>query len=225
MFNSKERKEERLNRREHDEITASKYNLTIGLCIIYGFVMTAILTAIARPIVEEMNYVVFLLLYFGCAIAGSIISTKSHDPKISFLGYNLIVLPIGALLSICLPAYDPALIMSAFLTTAAVTGIMMFIATSSFGHIFERMGPALFLSLTIGIIAELVTGLFGYGGDLFNWFFVVIFSLYIGYDWHKAQMYPKTIDNAVDSAIDLYLDIINLFMRILEILGRSKSRK
>ena len=225
MFNSKERKEERLNRREHDEIPVSKYNLTIGLCIIYGFIMTAILTMLARPIVEQMNYIVFILLYFGCAIAGSIISAKSHDPKISFLGYNLIVLPVGALLSVCLPFYDSTLIISAFLTTAAVTGIMMLIATSQWGHIFERMGPALFLSLTIGIIAEFVTGLFGYGGDLFNWFFVVIFSLYIGYDWHKAQMYPKTIDNAVDSAIDLYLDIINLFIRLLEILGSSKRRK
>ena len=53
----------------------------------------------------------------------------------------------------------------------------------------------------------------------------VIFSLYIGYDYWKAQQYPKTVDNAVDSALDIYLDIINLFMRILSILGNGKSSK
>ena len=34
-------------------------------------------------------------------------------------------------------------------------------------------------------------------------------------DWAKAQEKPKTLDNAVDSAVDLYLDIINLFVRLL----------
>ncbi|MBQ4111892.1 MAG: Bax inhibitor-1 family protein, partial [Clostridia bacterium] len=58
----------------------------------------------------------------------------------------------------------------------------------------------------------------GYGGSIFNILFVVIFSLYIGYDWHVAQSYSKTVDNAIDSAIDLYLDLINLFIRILDLL-------
>ena len=30
--------------------------------------------------------------------------------------------------------------------------------------------------------------------------------------------------NAIDSALDVYLDIINLFLRILRILARSRSR-
>ena len=63
----------------------------------------------------------------------------------------------------------------------------------------------------------------GYSGNLFNWFFVIIFSLYIAHDFSVAQMYPKTIDNAVDSALDIYLDIINLFIRILSIIARSKN--
>lgn len=50
-----------------------------------------------------------------------------------------------------------------------------------------------------------------------------IFSLYIGYDWVKAQMYVKTVDNAVDSALDIYLDIINLFLQLLRILGSKNN--
>ena len=83
------------------------------------------------------------------------------------------------------------------------------------------MGTALFVALLVSLVAEIIAVFMGYGGDLFNWIFVVLFSLYIGYDWHRAQMYPKTIDNAIDSALDIYLDVINLFIRLLEIFGKS----
>jgi FtsH-binding integral membrane protein len=43
----------------------------------------------------------------------------------------------------------------------------------------------------------------------------------MGFDWYRAQAYPKTVDNAIDSAVDLYLDIINLFIRLLEIFGKK----
>ena len=56
----------------------------------------------------------------------------------------------------------------------------------------------------------------------FDYIFVIIFSLYIGYDWQKSQAYPPTLDNAVDSAADIYVDIVNLFIRLLAILGRNK---
>ena len=48
-----------------------------------------------------------------------------------------------------------------------------------------------------------------------DWLVALLFCGYIGYDWAKAQEKRKTLDNAVDSAVDLYLDIINLFVRLL----------
>jgi FtsH-binding integral membrane protein len=50
-----------------------------------------------------------------------------------------------------------------------------------------------------------------------------IFSLYIGYDMYRASVIERNIDNAVDVALSLYLDIINLFLEILKILGKNKS--
>ena len=47
----------------------------------------------------------------------------------------------------------------------------------------------------------------------------LLFAGYIGYDWSKAQQYPKTIDNAIDSAADIFVDIIGLFIRLLAIFG------
>ena len=51
----------------------------------------------------------------------------------------------------------------------------------------------------------------------------LIFCGYIGLDWCRAQQYPKTLDNAIDSAADIYLDIVNLFIRILSITGKRSK--
>jgi len=56
-----------------------------------------------------------------------------------------------------------------------------------------------------------------------DWAVSFIFCGYIGYDWGRACRIPKTLDNAVDSAAAIYMDIINLFVRVLRILGRRKK--
>jgi hypothetical protein len=48
-----------------------------------------------------------------------------------------------------------------------------------------------------------------------------LFSLYIGYDMYKASQVTKTVDNAIDVAINLYLSIINLFLTLLSIKSRD----
>ena len=52
---------------------------------------------------------------------------------------------------------------------------------------------------------------------------VLIFAGYLGFDWARAQTYPKTLDNAVDSAADIYVDIVNLFIRLLRLFARSRE--
>ena len=57
---------------------------------------------------------------------------------------------------------------------------------------------------------------------IFDFIVVIIFCGYIGYDWARAQEYNPTLDNAIDSAADIYVDVINLFVRILSIIGKRK---
>ncbi len=61
---------------------------------------------------------------------------------------------------------------------------------------------------------------FGFVGTIFSWAGAIIFTLYIGHDWHVAQSYPKTLDNAIDSACDLYIDLVNLLLDVLNIIDR-----
>lgn len=195
-----------------------KYNLVIGGCLTYGFIMNAIMVMTCGELFSQANPLIFLIGYFACSILG-IFLTVSDSPGISFLGYNLVVVPIGSVLSICLPLYNGAAILMAIIATGIAVLIMTSLATA-FPTIFTGMGRTLFIALIVSILAELAAiFVFGYTGTIFDWIFVVIFSLYIGYDWCKAQAYPKTLDNAIDSACDLYIDIINLFIRLVEIFG------
>lgn len=207
--------------RMDDRLTAGKYNLLIGGCLVYGFALNALIVGTCSRFFIGMNPIILLVGYFVLCIAGIALS-RSTDPAKSFLGYNLVVVPIGAVLSVSLGAYYTADILSAIVVTGAVVAIMMGLS-AAFPKLFAKLGGALGVALFVSLIAQLIAMLFGYGGQIFNWIFVVIFSLYIGYDWHKAQMYAKTVDNAIDSALDLYLDIINLFLRILQIMSRSRD--
>jgi len=73
------------------------------------------------------------------------------------------------------------------------------------------------------VVCELVLLLLRIPQNVTDWIAAGIFSLYIAYDIHRSQKFPKTLDNAVDCALDIYLDIANLFIRILRSMGRKKD--
>ena len=222
MFDNAERKVERLRNKVEDTMSVRTYNITIGLMILYGLVANAFIIAISRDFFVNMNQVVLIIGYFIMALLGCFLATCSDNPGISFVGYNFVVIPIGAVLSVILSGYESIDILSAIVVTAIVVGVMVIIATI-YPYIFSGMGKGLLVSLVVGLVTECVAVfIFRYSGNIFNWFFVILFSLYIGYDWCKAQEYSKTLDNAIDSALDIYLDIINIFIRVLELMGKKK---
>lgn len=207
-----------------NEISASRFNLIMGATVAYGLLMNVLMVVTIAPAViqffQHVSYWVFIIGYFVCALAGAAIANKSDNPLISFLGYNLIVLPVGILLCLIIPGFPIAIVARAMALTAFVTLFMMGLGTA-FPNIFLSMGRTLFIALIVTLLVEVITVLlFGYSGTFFDIIFVLIFSLYIGYDIARSQAYAHTVDNAVDSAVDIYLDIINLFIRILAILGK-----
>lgn len=220
------RKEERLNSGVGDQISVRRYNAVMLLTLLWGFLVNTVMVYyFAIPIMRLLSGVGPLWIfigYFVLAIAGIAISARSTNPWISFLGYNLLVLPIGVLLCLILPGIPVAIVTKALLLTGIVTATMTLLGLVA-PNVFLGMGRTLFVALIVGILAELVaTFLFHYSGTAFDWLFVVLFSGYIGYDVAKSQIYPKTVDNAVDCALDIYLDIINIFIRLLALLSRKE---
>ena len=226
---SSDRKEARLSAMEGTILSDRTYNFALGGSVLYGLLMNILMYFIFGDAALQINPIIFFIGYFACAITGIVMSAKSTNPLISFIGYNLVVVPVGLVVGIVVKSYvkngDADIVFQAIVLTAVITAAMIALSIA-FPKFFSKLGGLLLGALIGLIIAELLSlFLFPWAQTALAWIGAVIFTLYIGYDYWKAQEYPKTLDNAVDSAVDIYLDIINLFLKILQILGNSKSSK
>ena len=137
----------------------------------------------------------------------------------------MIVVPMGLILSVVVQAYggvSSAVVMQAFLYTGIITGIMILLSIA-FPKFFSKIGGMLLGCLIGMIIAYIVVWLLHIDTIIIAYFGAVLFSLYIGYDIWRSQQLPHTVGNAVASACEIYVDIVNLFLRLLEILGHSSK--
>ncbi len=215
------------NRTERDShggrISANVYNLIIGAVLCWGFLVNWwMVRNIPVTTISSIHPIVFFIGYFACCFAGIMLFTKSDSPAMSFLGYNLVVIPFGLIINLVVANYDPGLVLDAIQVTGLVTLVMMLLGTL-FPGFFRKIAGALTIALIAVIIVELVSiFIFKAHPEIIDWIVVVIFCGYIGYDWGRANSIPPTVDNAIDSAAALYMDIINLFLRILRIMGRRR---
>ncbi|WP_428033686.1 Bax inhibitor-1 family protein [Amphritea sp.] len=203
-------------------ISATAYNLTIGLTLCWGFAINWLMVNNIDPVtISKINPIIFFIGYFASCLFGIYLFKNSSNPLVSFIGYNFVVVPFGLIINVVVSRYDSAIVSEAIRLTGLVTIGMMCLG-SLFPAFFKKIVGALTIALLLVIVVELVEAfIFGIHHGIIDWIVVLIFCGYIGYDWGRANQIPKTMDNAIDSAAALYMDIINLFLRILRILGRK----
>lgn len=203
----------------YKKLSPKAYNLVLGGMILYGLAANILMCLLCGPIFRRMNPIALLLGELVISIIG-IFCGRSSNLKVRFLGYYLIVIPFGAVLSAVLPAFAAEAVFLAIVLTAVVT-VGMIALSALFPAFFSRLGPALGIALLLSLAVDIITWLLGYPLSVFTVVYVVLFSLYLGYDWHKAQSCYKDVSNAIESAIDLYLDITNLFLDLLRLIDLS----
>jgi FtsH-binding integral membrane protein len=205
-------------------ISTTRYNLVIGVVLLWGFVINwAIVQFVPVLSIQSIDPVLFLLGYFAPCCFGMHLISNSMDPWKSFIGYNFIVLPVGLVINIAVSHFDSSLVLDAMRITGLVTLLMMALGTS-FPKFFEKIIGTITVALLAVIIVELVEiFLLGIHPDVLDWLIALIFCGYIGYDWGRANKIPKTTENAIECAAALYLDMINLFLRILSLLSDEKN--
>ena len=207
-------------------LSERQYNLIIGATLFWGFIMNYLLIKyIPASVVSSINPIVFIISYFAVCFLGIWMFTSSDSPAISFAGYNLVVIPFGLVINMAVSKYSPTIVIQSMFITAAVT-LSMIIAGTIFPKFFEKLGAVLLTSLIVVILVELsLIIITGKSANWMNWIVAILFSLYIGYDWHRASTVPRTLNNAIDIAAALYMDIINLFLRVLGINSNSNKNK
>lgn len=225
--NSKAALEARKVLRDGDSVISERaYNLIIGGMLLWGFLCNWLIVTFWSDGIMRYAYNggagVIYLLYFIFAILGVILVNRPNAVA-SFIGYNLIVVPIGVLLCIALDGVDAQIISTAVLFTGLITLVYLILGTV-FPDFFLSIGRTLLGGLGILLIGSLITAIFGFGDYLLCWLGAGLFGLFIGFDWARCNVCACTLDNAVDAAANLYLDIINLFLRLVRILNESKRR-
>ncbi|GAA0820824.1 Bax inhibitor-1 family protein [Colwellia sp. D2M02] len=212
------------NRTETNDkiISASLYNLVIGLTLLWGFAVNYLMVVnISAESIGSINPIIFFIGYIASCFFGIYLFSKSDKPIVSFIGYNFVVVPFGLIINLVVSQYDPTIVQEAIRVTGSVTFVMMLLG-SMYPAFFQKIIGGLTIALICVIIVELIeVFIFKTHHGILDWIVALIFCGYIGYDWARANAIPKTYDNAIDSAAALYMDIINLFLRILRILGRK----
>ena len=221
--NSEYRKSRFLLGDDQAELEPRAYNLVIGGVLLWGLALNALMATYLQAQILRLNYVAVLIIYFVLSFASMALVYRSDKPELSFVGFTGLSIAMGLLLTFYVTAFDEGSVRNAFLVTGAVTACMMALA-GAYPAFFQGLGRTLGIALLIAVAADLIClFLLRVNLSVIDATVAVIFSGYIGYDWSRAQAYPKTLDNAVDSAADIYVDIVNLFVRLLSIMGKSKD--
>lgn len=206
-----------------NELSKRAFNAILCGIIMYGLIAN-VLTCAFVPVIPKEKEMAFLITYLIVGIIGVLMSSFSRNPFISFIGYNLLVLPSGVALKTTLIDYAESVgtdvILEAFIITSIIVAVMTLISIVK-PEWFNGLGGILFGTLFGLLLARIVLLMFGFNSVITSWIGAILFSIYIGYDVKRSQECYRDLDNAVDSALDIYLDIVNLFLTILDIKGDS----
>ena len=147
---------------------------------------------------------------------------ESALTKISYIGYTILT---GLTFSSIFIVYQMTSIIFVFLATAMVFLIFSILGRNTKIDL-SKMGVFLFVGLLSIIILSLIN-IFIMNNTLDMLLCIVSIIIFIGYvyyDVNKIVNYYDDTDNmAVVGAFSLYLDFINIFLKLLRLLGRNRD--
>lgn len=170
--------------------------------VFFALELVLVLTARLWSTIRPLNYVLFVAFTFITGVT---------------------IVPLLA--SIILEFGGPGIIIKALLATT-----LTFTAVAVVGAISQRSFSGLrglLMFTLIGMIVVSLIGVFVPWSNTFEMIFsgigVLLFAGYTLYDVQRLKTYPE--DRYVDAALQLYLDIFNLFLYILRLIaGISRQR-
>lgn len=207
-------------------ISRRLYNLVLTGLVLLSFVIMAACSQMTSTLAFWMfvsaNPLTFTLLTLVGSFGGIIVMSIARSREnltLGMIGYTIFTLTFGFTTSMVLSMYSLDTITAAFTATAGIM-IVFGVAGIAFPRFFERIMPVCALGLLAVIVVEFALMLFNVQQSLTDIAVIVLFCGFIGYDVHRASTAVPTLSNAIWYAIELYLDIINVFLRLLQIFGR-----
>lgn len=222
---------------DSEQQVMQRTNVCIAKSFLYMFVALLIsgITAIysydsglAVKMILNSSYIAIIIVEL---IVGFIAIRMSLSNNIALSGGLFIAYSIlnGLTLSIIFLIYALESIKSIFFLTAAIFALFGIIGLTTKKDL-TKLGSLLLMGLIGAILATFVNIFMKSEGlDIaLNYFIVLLFIGFIAYDSQKIKLMAQNNQNLSTNqigmccAFSLYLDFVNLFIRLLRILGRRK---
>lgn len=203
--------------------------LAIGLLVTFvaGFGIAYSPSLMGAIIGSSLGYLLPIIVQFAICIGfGAMLKKLSYQKCIVL--YIVYCLLTGIDIAILLHIFYLDSVIIIFFATAFVFGMMAFLEKYLDVDV-SRMGTILFISL-LGIILMSIVNLLVLQSDslslLVSCIAIVIFLGYIIFDLKVLEPLAREVGEdkaAVYCAFQLYLDFINLFIRLLQIFGKRRD--
>jgi FtsH-binding integral membrane protein len=156
---------------------------------------------------------------------GGVFLSKADSPVLSLIGGVACAVGLGLYSGPYIASYKIGSIVNVAAYTAGIT-LCMTVAASVFRNALAGIGGALFGALTMLVFSDFVALFMAMMGfnvapavTFLDCFAVVLFSIYIAYDMMLLDTEARTADDAIDMSVHVFLDIINIFLSLLSLLG------
>ncbi|NXU84176.1 LFG4 protein, partial [Xiphorhynchus elegans] len=171
-----------------------------------------------QAFVHERPALLLISVFGSLAIIVALTLYRHHHPVNLYLLFGFVMLIARLLFLFTVSFYDVSIVLQAFiLTTAVFLGLTAYTLQSK--RDFSKFGAGLFACLWILIISGFLR-LFFYSETIelvFAAAGALLFCGFIIYDTHLL-MHKLSPEEYILAAINLYLDIINLFLHLLRLL-------
>lgn len=199
----------------------------VGLMITFltGYYVSTNPNMLYNIFATKLYWVIFIAELITVVVLSARIMKMSKNGAIfGFLLYSFIT---GLTFSSIFVLFKMSSIMFVFLITA-----VLFLVFALIGYFTKtdltKLGSILFMGLLGIILAPLLNLIFK--SESFDLVLIIlgiiIFIGYIAYDINKVKRLEGMVDEdklAIIGALDLYLDFLNLFIRLIQIFGKSND--
>lgn len=199
-----------------------------------GLIATAIIafltykTDLYLTIASSMSYSVLAIIEVVVVVVFSLLFKKLPPIVVSILYYIYAIIN-GVTMGVIFAVFDITTISIAFFVTA-----FMFGALALYGYKTKRdvskLSTILMVGLILGLIVSVINLIIGNTivDIVIDWFMLILFCGITAYDVHKIKNMEEYIEGNEEKmyvyfAMDLYLDFINIFIRLLSIIGRNRD--
>lgn len=219
---------------EDRSMTIQQYINNIFKWMVIG-VLTTFVTAFALEKSSFMSYagmLPFILIIFQFAVviglSRRLMTMKPITAKVLYMIYSVIT---GVTFSYVIASYTSFSVALAFLVAAIYFGVLVVLGTVIKMDL-TRIGTICLAGLFVYIIFSVIVMIFhlGVGTLIMPLISLVLFAGITAYDMQKSlQLYnyvssnPEMLEKlSIYGAFNLYLDFVNIFLDILQLLGDNK---